>query len=68
MVEEWRRECQAELAAARAGQFRESAQQFLVSSWQGDALQVGAAGCAVLWAAAWAWPLGGSMPRPAAFS
>lgn len=45
MVEAWRRECEAELAAARAGQFRESAQQFLVSSWQGDALQVGAAGC-----------------------
>jgi len=43
-VAEWQREVmegfEAEWAAAQAGVYRESAKQFLSSSWQGDALAV----------------------------
>lgn len=36
----WSAAAEAQWAAARAGKFKESAAQFLISSWQGDALSV----------------------------
>jgi hypothetical protein len=36
----WAAAAEAQWAAARAGKFKESAAQFLISSWQGDALSV----------------------------
>jgi hypothetical protein len=37
----WAAAAEAQWAAAGAGKFKESAAQFLISSWQGDALSVG---------------------------
>lgn len=36
----WAAAAEAQWAAAGAGKFKESAAQFLISSWQGDALSV----------------------------
>lgn len=37
----WSAAAEAQFAAAGQGKFKESAAQFLISSWQGDALTVG---------------------------
>lgn len=52
----WAEAAEVQWAAAGAGRFKESAAQFLSSSWQGDALAVrarleGCIACAVEWLA-----------------
>jgi hypothetical protein len=41
----WAAAAEAQWAAAGAGRFKESAAQFLISSWQGDALSVSVVPC-----------------------
>lgn len=40
----WAAAAEAQWSAAGAGKYKESAAQFLISSWQGDALSVSSAG------------------------
>jgi hypothetical protein len=53
----WAAAAEAQWAAAGAGKFKESAAQFLISSWQGDALSVGVVSCVQYILSCWNLPL-----------